>query len=84
MPRPLASASAVLLASSLACVPAPQASAEAPPETWLRAWAAAALWGEAPPPLPSPPGLEVRRQDHCDLRLRRSVLDTPLRLGERR
>jgi len=48
-----------------------------------REWAAAALLGQAAPQ-PTPPRLEVRRQDHGQFRLRRSVLDTPLRLGSKR
>ncbi len=35
------------------------------------------------PRLERPVGLDVRRQDHGEFRLRRSVLDTPLKLGKR-
>jgi len=46
-------------------------------------WAAAALGWEARAETPQGAGLEVRRQDHGHFRLGRSVLDTPLRLGEK-
>jgi len=50
----------------------------------VRAWAAAALLGEVVSEAPAPPGLEVRRQDYGEFRPRRSVLDTPLQIGQKR
>lgn len=47
-----------------------------------RAWAEAALAREAPPQAPPGPGLDLRRQDYGTLRLRRSVMDTPLKIGQ--
>jgi len=49
-----------------------------------RAWASAALLREATAEKAASPGLDVRRQDHGQFRLRSSVLDTPLRIGQKR
>jgi alpha-galactosidase len=44
-------------------------------------WAGAAFLGPTMPEAPTPAGLDVRRQDYGEFRLRRSVLDTPLKIG---
>ncbi|HPD14561.1 MAG TPA: alpha-galactosidase [Planctomycetota bacterium] len=48
------------------------------------AWARAALLGEGAHEAPAPPGIEVRRQDHGQFERRRSVMKTPLQLGDRK
>ena len=72
---PLA-ASLALLAFASACRAATAESAD------LRAWAAAALLGEAPAASSTAPGLDVRRQDFGSLRPRQSVMKTPLKIGD--
>jgi alpha-galactosidase len=47
----------------------------------LRAWVNATLLQTPSPPLPSQPGLELRRQDYGEFHLRQSVWKTPLRIG---
>jgi alpha-galactosidase len=47
-------------------------------------WARAALLGEQAAPVPAAPGLHVRRQDHGQLSLRKSVMNTPLQVGQKR
>jgi len=73
---------AVALIGLAAAAAAPPA-ADAPD---ARAWAGAALLGEAgrrgDPAAPGP-GLDVRRQDYNTLRLKRSVLNTPLKIGDK-
>lgn len=50
----------------------------------VQTWAAAALGWETPAPKPAPPlGLEVRRQDYNSLNLRKSVLGTSLKIGQK-
>ena len=49
-----------------------------------RAWANAALLGEAVAEPTPPVGLEVRRQDHGQFERRQSVLKTPLQIGEKK
>ena len=77
---------AVLWAIAIAWVlPVATAGGEAAAERErARAWAAAALLRAKAVKAPPRPGLEVVRQDHGRFRLRRSVLDTPLRLGKTR
>ena len=48
-----------------------------------RAWADAAIAGEEPPQAPPAPGLDLRRQDYGTLRMKRSVMDTPLKIGQK-
>jgi alpha-galactosidase len=48
-----------------------------------RAWAGAALLREPPAAPATPLGLTVRRQDHGELTLGRSVLNTPLQIGDK-
>jgi len=49
----------------------------------LRAWVRAALFGESAATVATAPGLEVRRQDYGQFRQNRSVMDTPLKIGEK-
>ena len=48
----------------------------------VRAWAEAAFAGLPAPSADARPGLAVRRQDHGRFHLNRSVIDTPMRIGE--
>lgn len=50
----------------------------------IRSWARLALLGDVTPTAPDTPGIEVRRQDHGQFERRRSVLKTPLQLGEKK
>jgi alpha-galactosidase len=54
----------------------------ADPQRQARAWAGSALLGEQPAEPPPGPGLELVRQDHGEFRLRQSVMNTPLKLGD--
>jgi alpha-galactosidase len=55
---------------------------EIPPECQTtRAWFDTTFLQKTVPAAPAPPGLEVRRQDHGEFRLNRSVLNTPLQIG---
>jgi len=49
----------------------------------MAAWVRAALLGESAPTAATAPGLEVKRQDYGQFRLNRSVMDTPLKVGEK-
>jgi alpha-galactosidase len=55
----------------------------ASPASPIEEWARVAFLGAAEEAKPFEPGLEVRRQDHGSLELRRSVLKTPMRIGEK-
>ena len=72
----------IVAVAAAAAVPARGAAADE--RGHARRWVEAALLGEPGQRRPAPPGLEVRRQDHGQFRLRRSVLDTPLQLGKKR
>jgi alpha-galactosidase len=70
------------LSTALLLAAAAHAAADDADHERLRAWAEATFLGLPPgPPPPPSPGLDCRRQDYGKLRLRRSVMDTPLRLG---
>ncbi len=62
--------------SLTAAVPADTAAEQAE----LNAWFARAFLGD-PSPVPPPVGIEVKRQDHGEMKLRRCILGTPLRIG---
>ncbi|NQT50698.1 hypothetical protein HQ576_01535, partial [bacterium] len=59
---------------------AANAAPSAEEQRTARAWVGKALLGAKPSSLPAPPGLQLVRQDHGKLGLRRSVLDTPLQI----
>lgn len=67
------------IVTALLALAATRSSAADAPDA--RAWAEAALLGEAAATAAPGPGLDVRRQDYGTLRLRRSVLDTPMKIG---
>jgi alpha-galactosidase len=50
----------------------------------FHAWARAALLGEPPGKPREPIGLELRRQDYGKLGIRRSCIDTPMQIGQKR
>ena len=60
---------------------AANAAAPAEEQRAARAWVGKALLGAKPSNLPAPLGLQLVRQDHGKLGLRRSVLDTPLQIA---
>lgn len=49
-----------------------------------RAWFDATFLQKSIPVTPAPPGLDVRRQDHGEFHLNKSVLNTPLQIGTKR
>ena len=49
----------------------------------MAAWVRTALLGEPAATVATAPGLEVKRQDYGQFRQNRSVMDTPLKIGEK-
>jgi len=74
---------ALLIATLLAgvCHGAELSSAAQKEVNDFHAWARTALLGEAPAKCVEPVGLELRRQDYGKLGIRRSCIETPLRIG---
>lgn len=73
-----------VLIAALLVLPVAHAVAGATDEqAQMRSWAQATFLGGAAPAVSMPPGLEVRRQDYEELRLRQSILKTPLQIGDR-